>query len=324
MKHICIIGTGQIGSRHLQALKSVSIPVVIHLVDPSKDSLETALSRYKDYQGRANKHEIICYSSVSELTESIDLAIISTNSDVRFKVITELANRTSVKNFILEKLLFQRKEDFKIIGNLFNKYNSKVWVNCTMRTVPVYHNLKNCMAGNIIRYSVTGSQYGLVTNAIHYIDHMAYLTDSYHYEADTTALVRNPIKSKRKGFLELNGTLGIRFKNGSTGSITCFADGNLPMLIEVYNDGFRFISRENEQKAWISKPDDYWKWHELSAQIPYQSQMTTKVAEDILLSGKCMLTPYEKSAELHLNLLESLKKFLNNSSSRKYKYYPFT
>ena len=38
MKTICIIGAGQLGSRHLQALKNVSKVLRVYVVDPFEQS----------------------------------------------------------------------------------------------------------------------------------------------------------------------------------------------------------------------------------------------------------------------------------------------
>lgn len=45
MKNIAIIGAGQLGSRHLQALAQVNADVILHIVDPSEQSLEVSKQR---------------------------------------------------------------------------------------------------------------------------------------------------------------------------------------------------------------------------------------------------------------------------------------
>ena len=46
-KKVVIIGAGNIGSRHLQALKAVKIPLEIFVIDPSQASLDLSKERYK-------------------------------------------------------------------------------------------------------------------------------------------------------------------------------------------------------------------------------------------------------------------------------------
>jgi len=58
MKHILIIGGGQLGSRHLQAVKKCEFPVSIVVLDPSRESLTVCESRYKEIEDNANVESI--------------------------------------------------------------------------------------------------------------------------------------------------------------------------------------------------------------------------------------------------------------------------
>ena len=116
----------------------------------------------------------------------------------------------------------------------------------------------------------------------------------------------------------------VLFKNGSVGDFICNKKGNIPSLVQFHCSKARCIVRETEGKAWVSRADGNWNWQEIGASIPFQSQLTTKLAEDILSKGTCQLTEYEQSAKIHLQLLEPLLKFLNKHSSKKFNYYPFT
>lgn len=325
MRTIALVGAGNIGSRHLQALKNVKLPLSIYVVDPNKSSLRIAKERYEQFNSTTkDSQQLEFLESVDNVPSKIDLAIIATNSGIRRKVIESLFKKSQVKNLVLEKLLFPKKEDYSYISKLLKSRRTKAFVNCSMRTMPFYQKLKNNIKGSRINYIVSGSQYGLITNAIHYIDHMAYLLDSPDFTVNTGMLDKKPVKSRREGYLELNGTLNIFFKNGSSGSISCFSNGDTPIIVEIHSDKFRCISKESERKAYISKASDNWEFKEVITNIPYQSQMTDKIVEDIISKGNCRLVSYEESAKIHLTLLESLLKFLNENSSKKYKIYPFT
>lgn len=330
MKNICIIGAGNIGSRHLQGLKKVTTPLHIEVIDPSVKSLKIAQERY-DQICSSIQHEISFLQDMNKISRKIDLAIIATNSAIRAEIVQKLLANAEVKYFILEKLLFQKYDDYFKIQRLFKKNKTKAWVNCSMRTMPFYFKLKQYLKNKPIQYFVNGSQYGLITNAIHYIDHIAYLTDCYDFTLDTTHLDKKPIESKREGFLELNGTLNVYFKDGSFGSLTCYPEGNAPIIIQVFTESFRCISKETENKAWISE-SDIWQWKKQSNTILYQSQMTGNVVDEILKKGSCKLTPFEESIKIHTQLLEDLNHFLNEqilgfankNSKKKYNLYPFT
>lgn len=320
MKNICIIGAGNIGSRHLQGLKKITFPLNIEVVNPSLESLEIARQRYEQIESSIN-HTLTYLQNIEKLSKNIDLAIVATNSNIRREVTEKLLETSSVKYLILEKILFQQKQDYYDIEKLLKKKNCKTWVNFSMRTMPFYHDLKEKIKG-AVQMTVSGSQYGLVTNTIHFVDYIAYLTNSYDFKVTTDGLDSKPIASKRPGFSELNGALSISFKGGSIGSFTCYPDDNAPYIIEVFSKNYRCISKENERKAQISS-SPAWKWKEVDSHIPFQSDMTNVVAQEILTKGTCLLTPYSQASSLHLQLLESLLKFLN-ASNKKFEFYPFT
>lgn len=321
MNTICIIGAGRLGSRHLQALKAVSVPLNITVIDPFSESLKMAQERYESASGSA-VHSIKYGNTFEELDKVYDVVIIATSSDVRSKVVEQLLERSTVRFLIVEKILFQKYEDYKIIGELLSKHDCRTWVDCSMRTMPFYHDLKNTIRPPISYFAI-GSQFGLITTSIHYIDLMAYLTGCYDYKLITDGLAPKLIPSKRPGFMELNGTLAAHFKDGSFGAFTCFSEGNMPVHLEIHSAHGRVISRENEQKAWSASPETEWLWQESAAPIPFQSQMTAVVIEDILKKGRCDLTPYEESSKLHLTLLEGLSAFLSRHG-QKTDFYPFT
>src|SRR3989344_9565893 len=325
MRNIILIGAGQIGSRHLQALKSVKIPLNIYVVDPSNSSLLTAKERY-NLVNIQNIHNIVYVQKPENITgtKKIDLAIVATNSDVRSDVVKNLLRFFEIRNLILEKILFNKLEDYVSVDKLLEEKKCRCWVDMSMRTMPFYNSLKKKFDKDAVLYSVTGSSFGLITNAIHYIDYIAYLSDCYDYEIITDYLEAKPVESKRKGFLELNGTICLNYKNGSKGFLTCFTNGNLPVQMEIISSNCKYIVKESEKKAWVANSKNRWKWKEINIDIPYQSQMTNLVVESILNKGTCPLTSYKKSAKLHVVLLDSLYKFLNESSNTKRKFYPFT
>lgn len=322
-KNIYIIGAGQLGSRHLQALAKVVLPLNITVIDPSANSLKTAKERFDSISTKV-KHQVKYSKTIDRDKNVVDIAIIASSSDVRKKIIEELLSKKTVKYLILEKLLFNRKSDYDKIGKLLKTKKVQAWVNCSMRNMPFYHELKEKFKSKPIIYTATGSQYGLVTNAIHYLDYIAYLTDCYEFEVITANLDKKPIASKRKGFLELNGTLVVRFSEGTIASLTCFNQGDAPVQATILNSEFQCISRETQSKAWLSSPRNDWNLDEVDSKIPFQSQATTWLVEDILETGDCKLVSFQDSVKVHLQLLEPLRKFLNKNSKEQYNYYPFT
>ncbi len=325
MKRIQIIGAGQLGSRHLQALKLVQEPLSITVTDPSQDSLRIAKERYDSFQGM--NYSVSYQTEILPYDQPWDLVIVSTNASVRRAVIEKVLKVSHVKNFVLEKLLFTDPQDYVSAEKMIAEVGARAWVNCCMRQMPIYKKIQEAVQGQRVNFSVQGSQYGLVTNAIHYFDYMAFLTGSTDFEVDTSGLDKLPIPSKRKGYLEFNGTLVAKFKNGSHGAVTCFPTGNLPGIVEVHTDSQRFVVRESERKAWIASAGSDWKWSEIDAVIPYQSQMTAELVAQIILSDRqdaCLLPALSESVRIHTALLEPLRIFLKKAGVNTQEAYPFT
>lgn len=299
-----IIGAGQLGSRHLQALHAVKTPLYIEVIDPSPASLAVARERY-EVLGENSIHRISFLPKLSG-GQPTDIAIVATSSNVRRKVVQELLSVTPVKFAILEKLLFDVREDYAAVASLLDRSVTRAWVNCPMRVMPVYERIRANLQGAPVSYRVTGSQFGLVTNAIHYIDHVCHLTSCTDYQLVTDGLDKTPIASKRAGFLEFNGTLIARFTDGSQLEVVCYPNGNAPVVVEIFNATQRYIVRESEGKLWSSSCAAGWTWQQEDALIPYQSQITAGVVDSLLATGECGLAPYSVSAKLHLALLEPL------------------
>lgn len=322
LKKILLVGAGNIGSRHLQGLAKVKVNLDIQVFDPSAESLKISEERFKQIPTH-EKHQISFFSNFKNISSYFDIAIIATSSNIRRKVTEELLNKAKVRNIIFEKLLFQKKADYKFIEKLLEKNGTQAWVNCSMRVTPFYKNLKQKFQNKKIVYLLTGTRFGIATQAIHFIDHLAYLTNSYDFSVDTSLLDTQVIDSKRKGFLELTGTLKVNFSNGSLGVFADYKEGDAPIVAEIYSDKVKATANESTREVFISESP---KWQEKIAKhkLLFQSDMTNKVVEDILKNGECGLPKYSESQIVHVKLLENLLKFLNQNSKEKYDYYPFT
>ena len=165
--------------------------------------------------------------------------------------------------------------------------------------------------------------FGLVTNAIHYLDHMVHLTGCESYTVDTGALDGELEKSKRPGFLEVTGTLVARFTDGSRCEVTSLRTGTAPVLVEISSQRLRAIVRESEGRAWQASEAAQWKWQEAEAPIPFQSVLTAWLVNDLVARGDCALVPFATSVGTHLQLLDPLLAFVRERAPQTATY-PFT
>ena len=101
--------------------------------------------------------------------------MISTNSDVRFKIFKFIVSNFKVKHFILEKFVFQNIKHYKYALNIIKNQKLKVFINCPMRNWPLFKKIRDKDYKKNIKIKISGSKWGLASNAIHYIDLLIFL-----------------------------------------------------------------------------------------------------------------------------------------------------
>lgn len=325
MRNIAIIGAGQIGSRHLQALANFKETASVQIVDPSEESLKIAQDRFLQVSQSVPKQiELICHKSIDTLFETIDVAIVATYSNIRAGVIKALTHKKEIKNFILEKVLFQSVAEYFEIDELLKKKNIPTWVNCYMRSRGFYQKLRDqiCMTEEIVM-TVEGTLWGIGCNSIHYIDCFSYLTGCHQFDVVDCHLDKKIIESKRSGFKEFSGRLAGKNSQGDSLILVCHDKGNDPVKININNGAKRHEITEhvdhvvyrlfNEGKQTVKK-----------VAIPFQSQITHHLIHQIFNHGECDLTRYHDSMNLHLPLVKTLIKHLYNLTGNDVQLCPIT
>jgi len=262
--------------------------------------------------------------SFDKIKDEFDIAIIATHSNIRRMVIEQLLKLSRIKSFILEKILFHKADDYSLVRDLLKEHNCQAWVNCTRRAIPFYKDkVKNWFNKKKTVFTISGSQWNLISNLIHFIDYIAFVLDDDKFSIEFDNLELNLVESNIANFIELNGSIKINFNEGSLGIINCFSTGKQPVIIDIASDEVRCIMNEEEGKAWVNINNNI-GWEVYEAKVLYTSQITTFLVEDIIEKNKCSLTPYEESMKIHLSIFEPLLKFLNENFTEKFTFYPFT
>ena len=307
MKRSCItiIGAGQIGSRHLQALCHLKSLARIDLVDPSDKSLQIAQDRYEDVISSSKKNiELHCHKNIADLPENLDLVIISTNSIVREKVIRGITKKCHVKNFILEKVLFQKKEQYNEVENFLKKSSIPTWVSCWMRTTDLFKKIKSDLNLNDpIQMKIEGGQWGMGTNSLHYLDLFSFFTECDEFKFIEMHLEDKVLDAKRKGFKEFMGHLIGRNTRGDSLELICKSEAGELTRMEIKNGPERYIFGTNFMDHFDFKSSNGLASQIGKVSLPYQSEMTHIWVNDILTKGSCDLPTYSNSMCLHLELV---------------------
>jgi predicted dehydrogenase len=315
MATIAVIGAGQLGSRHLQALASLKMPVKIQVLDSSAEALQVARSRFEEVSSTF-KGEISYHTELKELASQIDVAIVATGSKVRRTLIEQICGHSKVSSFILEKFLFTKEEDYKAIASLLQQKSIKAWVNCPRRMMDLYKGIQQEIKGPI-HFTATGNNWGLGCNGIHMLDLFSFLSGSRDVKISGDLIDRKLQESKRAGYIEFSGSVQ-GSAGGSSFLITSFDEKVSGLQVIINTATAKYSISEPAGKMWEARQENNWEWKEIDFRLPFQSQLTHIVVQDILEKGSCDLTSYEVSAALHLSylntLLEVLREIKNDSS----------
>lgn len=327
MQNIVIIGAGQIGSRHLQAMVNLEGNTGVQLVDPSGESLKVARERFSQvFQKKDSKKiELRCYRSIDDLSGPIDVAIVATCSDVRSGVIKELVHKKEVRALILEKVLFQTVAEYYEMDDFLREKGIPTWVNCWMREKDFYKRLKTQMnMDRIIQMKVEGSLWGMGCNCIHFIDLFSFLTGCKDFNFLDCCLDEKIIEAKRAGFKEFFGELkGVNSKGHSL-ELVCRNDQETQQYkIQIIN-GLQKHEITDRVDHVIHSFFDGDKESIETGEMPFQSQTTHRLVRSIINEGRCDLTNYRDSMDLHLPLIRVLIGHLKKITGERLKTCPIT
>jgi hypothetical protein len=208
-------------------------------------------------------------------------------------------NNSAVKYLVLEKVLFPVLNEYKEIETLLKEKNVRSWVNCPRRMYGMYKQIKETIDISKPLYMTNAEEdWGLCCNAIHMIDLFLYLTEETYYTVETKYLNSEIEDSKRGGYIEMTGILKISTPKGNELTLISEKDfkGEKNFLIEN-GDNLYSIS---EGVGYCLQNKEY------KYAMPYQSQLTGVLADEILKTGGCSLTPYSFSALYHKPFIEAM------------------
>lgn len=304
-----IIGAGELGSRHLQGLIKYDERQTIYVVDPSEDSLKKSKDRALEIE---HGHDIIFVNEVQALPLKLDLVIVATQANIRENIINKLLEKHEVRFLILEKVLFQEIDAYERVSILVKRKEVKTWVNHPRRMYPLYQHIKSSLNSNApLVFSLTGNNWFIGCNGLHFVDLLAYLSDSSVAQIDFEWLDEEVISSKRKGYVDFTGTVKGKFKNGSVFSITSFKGNTGPALLNISGELTRLLIMEGDTARLIDLAQTGgMPVTSLDFKTEYQSSLTTQLAKNLFETGSCDLPTYEEASEAHVPFIrELLKKY---------------
>lgn len=290
MKSVIIIGCGNIGYRHLQAILLLPQATNIFIVEPNLESHARIASLIAQSGG---KHRINLLNALPEDHIDFDLAVIATTSNHRRDVVEDFLRNHYASVMIMEKVLFQSVKDIDFVQEFLLENDVTAYVNCGRRYFPGYADLKRYLSTSDQpkNIEVSGNNFGLASNAIHFIDLAEYLNSSVITTLDGTGLTAGFVAAKRNKCVEFYGKLEAQFSNGSQLTIDCHTDGDLSVAVKITSGETEIRIDEMARKIVTG-----------GVSADFASKHVSECVEiysSALERGQCDLTPYADSARQH-------------------------
>ena len=297
MKKITLVGCGNIGSRHLQALVKLPFEAEIQIVDPNENSKKLAKTRLNEIDYKKSNFIFSWHTSLENIQES-DLVILATNSTNRVELVEKLLEMGNSR-FLLEKIVCQSEFEFEHLLSIINSKNAKAWVNTPRRYFDSYQKIKNQIENNQrINLIVNSGNIGLGTNAIHFVDLFFWLINYEEIILNGDFLDERLLPNKRGTDLkEFSGTIMGKASGGSTLSINFLSYENLQIFVNIFSEKDSLLIDETIEKIYDLRTQNNSEF-----KIEYQSTLTTKITKDILEKDKSFLPTLKESKAAHYEL----------------------
>jgi hypothetical protein len=297
--NVMIVGLGNIGFRHLQAITNTNMNISLYLVDIS----EYNINNCKSYL----KNNSICdykfYSNIREINNPIifHIIILSTCSDIRIKLIEDLSNNSCIKiinNLVLEKIIFTNYNDFIVMEkllsekiNLKNIYCSSDWYNrFNFKELSQKINLYKS------KIHIKGNNWGLACNSIHGI--MCLLKIFNNFELKTKDI--KIVDAKRHGFKEIKGIL-----YNDNIIIEDTENQESFLSIEIITENNKILIKQNKNKLLFSEYiNNIEQEYEINDQ--YLSEYYINQYKSMLYYDEVKLVNYQTSKLGHKILISTL------------------
>ncbi|MDC1208355.1 hypothetical protein N8005_03360 [Litorivicinus sp.] len=310
MFDLVVIGAGQLGSRYLQGLVGATSQLRITVIDSSASSLEMAKSRWMEVGGDWSPHQICWLQSLPADLKVIDLALVVTSSGGRADLVERVVSSANVRYWILEKVLAQSSSEVDaILSSVFSSEGA--WVNMPRRMMFWHKSLKDRFSGKgPIRVAYSAGLWGLACNSIHFIDLVSWWSSESLVSVHTVGLNKRWFESKRLGYFEVSGKLVAHFSAGTSLVLEAREESPAQPLRVELADGLVWHVDEVDGVAVSSTSD------RIDGRIEFQSQLSGRLVDDILLRGFCDLPTLAESSAKHTIFLDAMLEHWNSSQNR--------
>tara|TARA_Y100001935_G_C17288834_1_gene502035 strand:- start:15 stop:926 length:912 start_codon:yes stop_codon:yes gene_type:complete len=285
------------------------------VLDICKESIENTKKIIND---KSLIDKINFYTNWSKIYKNYyDLVFLTSQANVRYELLNKLVDSCNIKNIIFEKVLFQNVNNYKDAIDILNSNKIKGWVNCPRRMYLFYKDIKkNLNKNHTINVTMSGgTDINIASNVIHLVDLVNFFTNEMLTEVVSNELNKEIISNQRKGNIEFTGKLICKFSNGSRLEIISDSKKKIDQNIIINTQENKYLI--NETLAKIKKIDYDGNNTVSKVHIPFQSELSKIMAENLELNNNPGIVDFETSARLHLPIIRKLLEFYNIVSENK-------
>lgn len=305
-----LVGCGNIGSRHLQALAGVSEISDIDVVEVSAAARAIGLRRLAETRPRPGLR-VRWLESLAKVSCRSDLAIVATTARARISLMRELLAQGH-QRIVLEKPACQSPGEYDALISMVHSAGAQCWVNTPRRYMAAYREIRNVVQGQVpISLTVTAGNAGLGCNAIHYLDLFCWLSGEYAIEMD--AQLWPAIFPNKRGpdFVEFAGTLHAWTSRGDHVTVTFLpinAAQPYPVLVQVASQELLVCFDEGEGHLLAPRAPDTFTLRQFQSE--HVSETTRKIVRDVLHSDGCALPTIDETRVAHTLLFRIMLEHL--------------
>ncbi|MBM3251614.1 MAG: hypothetical protein FJZ11_02370 [Candidatus Omnitrophica bacterium] len=324
---LLIVGCGELGSRHLQAVSSLPEVNDVHIVDPKPEALKLGQSRLTEISDLNRNIKFSWSSEFNKSSSAGDLCVVATQAKGRCALIKEISKNLEYNEFLIEKIVSQSVEEYKSLMSFCETNNLSVWVNCKERAYGIHKYIKSRLNPNeSIVFTILGGNHGLANNGIHAVDLFSYYDEGKQINNMYSRIDSTLHPSKRgKDIFDLSGVLYGRSEKGCDFMLNFAGNHESPGIITIISPSRRFIVDHFRKFAYENYAETDWQWNKIPIDEDWNvSHMSKKFVWDILTKNSCDLPTLKECYPAHDFILNTTLPYFNQLLGTDNNYCPVT
>lgn len=325
-KRVLLIGCGQLGSRHLQAVAALPMVEEIEIVDPRPEALALGQARLAELPQRSDLR-VRWHASLEAAQAGGALCIVATQAEGRCALVRDVMERLGYSAFLLEKIVGQSIAEIEALEGFLHARGCSAWVNFKTRAYPIHRYIKQRLdPDDPVIFSAMGGNHGLANNGVHTADLFVFYEGSADIELAGAAIDPVLHPSKRGGdVFDLSGTLQGTTAKGSHFTLSYARDHQQSEHLTISTRRYRCLVDHAHRWAVESDPATGGAWQP----VPFEgdllvSHMTREFAQDILTQGRCALPTLTEALIAHRFILGALQPGFSHLLQREVERCPVT